>query len=151
MKITVERRILTPESTEGEMLLDGTFECYTLEPKDRRYAITSIDGGPVKPYAIPAAIYFWKKYLSPSHGFEVVLVEGVPGFTSIEIHPGNVPKDTLGCTVVGTFEQQNFVGHSKEEFGRLMAKLPDSGTIEYIYAPVPPGQQIENPPNDDVT
>lgn len=152
MKITVQRRTLTIESTQGEMSLDGIFECYTLEPRDRRFAPASItDGGPTKPYAIPVGTFFWKKYFSPKHGFEVVLIEGVPGFTSIELHPGNIPKDTLGCTVVGTTEQANFVGHSKEEFARLMAKLPDSGTIDYLDAPEPPRQQIQDNPHGDVT
>ena len=143
MKITVQRKTLTPQSTEGEMFLDGLFECYTLEPP-------TLDP-PTKPRAIPADTYPWRKYFSPDHGIEVVLVENVPGFTGIEIHPGNFPRDTLGCTVVGTIEQENFVGHSQEEFARLMAKLPASGTITYRDPANIPGKPAQQEPQSQVS
>lgn len=136
MKITIQRRILTNESTEGEMFLDGLFEAYTLEPP-------TLDP-PAKPRAIRAGTYFWEKRTSPHFGFPTVWVLGVPDFVNIEIHPGNFPQDTLGCTLVGTFEQQNFVGHSKEAFADLMRKIPDSGTIDYKDAPA-------EQPNSDIT
>jgi Family of unknown function (DUF5675) len=152
VRITVQRETETVESTEGQMFLDGLFECYTLEPRNKRFAPTSItDAGPEKPYAIPAGIeYPWIKYFSPDHGFEVVRLRNVPGFTAIEIHPGNFPKDTLGCTVVGMIEQENFVGHSQEEFARLMAKLPSSGTILYLDPASVPGKGNQQPPHADV-
>lgn len=146
MKITVQRRIQTPQSTEGDLFLDGIWECYTLEPRDRKFAPASItDGGPTKPYAIPAGTYSWQKQMSAHFGFEVVAVLNVPGFTGIEIHPGSLPQNTLGCTLVGSIEQQNFIGHSQEEFTRLMSLLPASGTIAYldvVPAAPPPNQQV---------
>lgn len=151
MNITVQREPLTPQSTPGKMSLDGVFECYTLEPRNKIYA-PMIGGVAQKPYAIPAGSFFWRKVMSPEHGFEVVLIQGVPGFTGIEIHPGNIPKNTRGCTVVGTIQEQNFVGHSQEEFARLMAKLPDSGTIDYLDAPPvqQPDQSVQSNPQSSV-
>lgn len=143
MKITVQRKTLTPQSTQGEMFLDGLFECYSLEPRDRKFAPTSItDGGSEKPYAIPAGTYPWRKYQSPELGYEDVLIEDVPGFTGVEIHIGNFPRNTKGCTLVGSVEQQDFVGHSKEEFGRLMLKLPASGQITYLDPPAAPADPL---------
>ena len=142
MKITIQRKTLTPESTTGELFLDAMYECVTLEPPTLE--------PPAKPRAIRAGTYFWEKRTSPHFGFETVWVLGVPDFVAIEIHPGNFPKDTLGCTLVGTFEQQNFVGHSKEEFARLTAKLPDSGTIDYLDAPASPGEKVQDNPQAGV-
>lgn len=136
MKITIQRRILTPQSTEGDLFLDGGWEAYCLEPP--------VLPPPIKPRAIPAGEYSWRKYLSPRLGYEVVLVENVPDFIGVEIHIGNFAADTSGCLLVGSIQQQNFVGHSKEEFALLMEALPTSGTIEYFDAPAanPPSHSI---------
>jgi Family of unknown function (DUF5675) len=143
MRITVLRDEPTPQSTEGTMYLDGRFECYTLEPPTLQ--------PPTKPRAIPAGVYNWQKYLSPKMGFEVILLLNVPDFTGVEIHPGNDPDDTIACTVVGTVEQDNFVGHSREAFAELMAKLPDSGTIDYVdKAAAAVRQQDQNNPDAGV-
>lgn len=132
------------------MFLDGLFECYTLEPPAILYA-RIVDQVAQKPYAIPAGTYPWRKYMSPDHGFEVVLVENVPGFEGVEIHPGSLPQNTLGCTLVGMVEQQNFVGHSQEEFARLMAKLPASGTITYRDPANIPGKPAQQEPQSQVS
>ncbi len=135
MKITVQRRLLTPQSTEGDLYLDGGWECYTLEPP--------VLPPPTKPRAISAGTFHWEKRMSPHFGFETVWVLNVPDFEDIEIHPGNMPANTLGCTLVGSIQQQNFVGHSQEEFARLMSLLPASGTVEYLD-PVAPNSQPNN-------
>jgi len=101
-------------------------ECWTLEPR--------ADQSQGKPFCIPAGQYTWTKTLSPHFGFVVPLLAGIPGFTAVEIHPGNFPKDTHGCCIVGQIESHDFVGHSTVEFAALMAKLPDSGTIIYLDA-----------------
>ena len=138
VNITVQRDPPSPESTQGQMFLDGAFECFTLEPPTLP--------PPTKPRAIGAGTYHWEKRMSPHFGFETVWVLGVPDFVNIEVHPGNVPANTAGCCLVGSVEQQNFVGHSKEEFARLMSRLPASGEITYLDAPAsaaqPPDQSV---------
>ena len=143
MNIVVQRGPVTPQLTEGQMFLDGLFECYTLEPPMLE--------PPAKPRAIGAGTYPWKKYMSPKLGIEVVLLTSVPDFVAVEIHPGNDPEDTLACTVVGMIEQENFVGHSREAFAELMAKLPASGTITYRDPAGVPGQQIQQDPQARVS
>ncbi len=56
VKITVQRRLLTPQSTEGDLYLDGGWEAYTLEPRDIIFA-PRIDEVSEKPYAIPSGSY----------------------------------------------------------------------------------------------
>ncbi len=68
-------------------------------------------------------------------------VDNVPGFTGIEIHWGNFPKDTEGCTLVGTGQGKDFVSHSVAEFDVLFQKLQDAvnadpqQVISYLDAP----------------
>ena len=125
MQIAVQRTTLTPLSTQGELLLDGVHEAWTLEP------VWIAEPTDVKPRAIPAGTYQFEKNTSPHFGFVVPVLLNVPGFTAVEIHPGNFPRDTHGCTLVGKIEGPNYVGQSDAEFAALMAKLPDSGEITY--------------------
>ncbi len=83
-------------------MVDGHFESYTLEDKVRE-----IPGVPVAQWkvkgqtAIPAGRYKVTIVWSPKHQFMVPLVNDVPGFSAIEIHPGNTDADTEGCLLLG--------------------------------------------------
>lgn len=128
MLITVQRRTYTPESTQGEMLLNGQHECWTLEPQQ-----SQANG---KPYCIPAGLYDYEVAFSPRFNRNVIRLNTVPGFTDIEVHPGNFPRDTHGCTLVGQTESADFVGQSDAEFDALLAKIPPTGQIVYNDMPV---------------
>ena len=111
----------------GELLLEGEFFCYTLEPPVRD----------IKPCAIPAGIYQITLEMSPRFNMVTPHVQNVPGFTEIEIHPGNYPQDTHGCLLVGKTHLTDYVGQSRDAFHDLMAKLGQNGhdiTIEYSGA-----------------
>lgn len=127
MNITVERMWFTPNSTVGEMSLNGVFFCYTLEPR--------ADQSQGKPYCIPAGQY--PVTLQMSARFQMITphVMNVPGFEEIEIHPGNYPKDTEGCCLVGSTRDTDFVGNSRATFAQLMPQLqPGPITITYVNA-----------------
>ena len=117
MKLEVRRQELTELSTRGELLIDGVHECWTLEPVSR--------SDEVKPRAIPEGTYTVTRRFSPKHNRDVPHVEDVPGFEEIEIHPGNFPQDTVGCTLVGQTKgsQPDFIGSSKAAFNALWEKL----------------------------
>jgi len=73
-------------------------------------------------------------------------VENVPGFSEIMVHWGNYPRDTEGCTVVGTILGTNFVGKSRTEFDTLFLQINDAvqagpQVITYIDAPVIPDEE----------
>lgn len=51
---------------------------------------------------VPAGTYQAKRIFSPKHGFFVFCLQDVPNRANVEIHPGNTPKDTLGCILLGT-------------------------------------------------
>lgn len=133
MNITVERKWFTPNSTTGEMSLNGAFFCYTLEPR--------ADQSQGKPYCIPAGQY--QVTILPSARFEMNTphVMNVPGFDAIEIHPGNYPTNTEGCCLVGQTRDTDFVGNSRTTFAKLMEQLQQGPiTINYVDAAVAAGQ-----------
>jgi hypothetical protein len=132
MHLTLQRLTFTDISTEGELSVDDTFSCYTLELPVR-------DGLPGS--AIPPGTY--PVVLAPSAKFEQVQdswvqqyaetiphVINIPNRTNILIHWGNDAADTEGCILVGLSREPNFVGRSREAFAALHAKL---ATAEEIF------------------
>jgi len=113
MEITVKRGADDGQSVIGQLSIDtDPFTCYTLEPSIKaQYPL------------IQAGRYKVALLLSPRFGEITPHVQGVPGRSFIEIHPGNKPKDTLGCTLVGETEAIDWVGSSRAAFVSLMAVL----------------------------
>jgi hypothetical protein len=146
--LIVNRYWFTSKSVIGELWFGpspGTM-VYTLEPPWRE--------GEVKPRAIPPMEYGLTVRWSPKFARHVPHVEGVPGFTAVEMHIGNFPFDTEGCTLVGQMRgpSPDFIGRSSPAFAALLAYLytiakltnPDSpeknhiwdcGRIRYINLP----------------
>lgn len=92
--------------------------CLTLEPAN----------------PIPAGRYGLSVYNSPKNGFPVYLLRDVPGYSYIEIHPGNTAADTEGCILVGkSIEQWGdmvlAIIDSRKQFDKLMG-LPRQDEIE---------------------
>jgi hypothetical protein len=118
MNITIRRDRPDGVATLGTLWLEGQAdrECFTLEPS---------------PPVVPAGTYPWRK--GWSNRLQAIVPRiSVPGHGDLMlIHWGNWAKNTEGCTLVGTTEGKDFVGHSREEFAALMAKLPDAGMICY--------------------
>lgn len=124
MELMVNRDIFTEDSTLGHLYINDQFECYTLEDKYRE-----IDGEPVEVWkvkgetAIPLGRYAIQ--LLNSYRFQMVTphLMNVPGFTAIEMHPGNTHHDTEGCILVGTQRGEDNITESRAAFTALMAKL----------------------------
>jgi hypothetical protein len=129
MSFLVKRRWADARSMMGELLVDSFHTCYTLEPPQKT------DG--TKPRAIPAGSYDLTIRHSPRFNRLMPHVENVPDFDGVLIHWGNFPKDTEGCTLVGTIRGTDFVGHSREEFDIIFRKIQDAlatgpQTITYL-------------------
>lgn len=140
MNLTLNRKWLTPVSTGGELLLDGAWECFTLELPVR-------DGKPGS--AIPAGTYVVKITPSPKFGRDMPRLYDVPGRSGILIHWGNVAgdipttavveeSDTEGCILVGQTRSEDFVGKSRLAFEELLTKIaaaPDCAITVIDAAP----------------
>ena len=121
MKLRLERTWCGATCTIGQLYIDGATECFTLED------IVRPDG--VKLYgetAIPAGTY--NVIVTPSNRFkrDLPLVENVPGFEGIRIHPGNTAEDTDGCILVGRTKGPSFVGESRAAFADLFLQIKDA-------------------------
>jgi len=133
MRIIIQRRTQDAFSVTGELFLADQHECWTLEPPPAPNT--------VKPRCIPPGTY--PLTIRWSDRFQRLMphVDNVPGFTGVEIHWGNFPKDTEACTLVGTAQGKDFVGHSVAAFDVLFQKLQDAVSadpqqvISYIDPP----------------
>jgi hypothetical protein len=129
MKVDVYRKVETAEAITGEFWLDGTKECYYLEPS--RYT-PFYSSHP----CIAAGTYRVILTMSAHLGYVCPEVLDVPGRTAIRWHIGNFPKDVLGCCVVGTAVGTNEVENSRSAFEALMAKLEGQSILAEYHDPV---------------
>jgi hypothetical protein len=144
MNITVNRMWITPNSTCGKMDIDGVFFCYTLEPAKPipigTYPVTMQESPHFT--ALMAESEDMARAFSdlfPSSHVITPHVQDVPGFTEIEIHPGNYPKDTHGCCLVGEGHQDDMVTFSDAAFHSLIVRIgnePGKISITYLDPPV---------------
>lgn len=120
MELALRRTTRLEDRTLGELSVDGKFECYTLEDEDRLHkGGLKVDGLT----AIPIGRYKIRLALSPKRGYMVPWVDGVPGFSHVQIHRGNGPEDSHGCVLVGTSLDQGRLVGSRVAFEALVSKL----------------------------
>jgi hypothetical protein len=126
LKLLLIRDVFTATTARGKLYLNGAYQCYTLEDRDRKLEVNQGDKIHGQT-AIPRGIY--KVILSESNRFKRILPEvlAVPGFSGIRIHPGNYAKDTEGCILVGRIPGVDYVGESKLAFDALFKQLSKLG------------------------
>lgn len=115
--IIVQRRWETSQSITGQLSW-GSFNCYTLEPA-RTNPVNA--GHP----AIIAGTFDVEILYSKKFKRLMPHVMNVPGRDAIEIHWGNRPADTEGCTVLGTAVSIDWVSHSQVAFDAFFNLLQD--------------------------
>ena len=122
MKIEIKRLHRTANSTIGELLIDGIWECYTLEDIEREVKVKSET-------AIPKGTY--KVIINQSNRFKrlLPLLLNVPNFEGIRIHSGNTNHDSEGCILVGRTRSKDFIGQSRKAFDTLFAKMQKAKEI----------------------
>jgi len=122
MVITVKRLYKTENSTIGELLIDGVFECFTLEDKERPVKIKGET-------AIPKGTY--RVIINQSNRFKrlLPLLIDVPNFEGVRIHSGNSNHDTEGCILVGQTRNKNYIGQSRKAFDKLFKKMQAAKNI----------------------
>ena len=118
MQLRVVREFYRADFTIGRMLVDGQFECYTLEDGIRTNKVAGET-------AIPAGSYPVTITYSNAFRRELPLVSGVRNFTGIRIHSGNSNADTLGCILVGQSWSPgaSVIGSSQRALQALLPKI----------------------------
>lgn len=123
MKLVLNRIFLNDKATIGELYVDDTYLCDTLEDKVRP-AGTKVYGET----AIPDGTY--DVILSYSPRFKQILPEvlNVPNFTGIRIHPLNRAEESEGCIGVGEWNgtDSNWISNSKKTFNKLFTILQNA-------------------------
>ena len=122
MEIKIKRLHRTEHSTIGELSIDGVFECFTLEDKEREVKIKGET-------AIAKGNY--KVIINRSNRFKrlLPLLLNVPNFEGVRIHSGNSNHDTEGCILVGRTRSQDFIGQSRKAFDKLFKKMQKAENI----------------------
>ncbi|MBS2212487.1 hypothetical protein KEM09_13810 [Carboxylicivirga mesophila] len=136
MKLTVVRYASSTDSTLGMLLIDGVFECYTLEDEHRdvkKMHETRIDAGTYKLQLRTHGRHhtdYLQKYGADWH-YGMLQVMNVPKFTDILIHIGNTDDDTSGCLLVGDEVNNNAiqsgkVKNSTQAYVRMYPKIANA-------------------------
>lgn len=142
MELYLHRDTLLAGVTLGKLFINGVYECEVLEDLYRG-AAPKVPGAT----CIPNGRYQVRITHSPRFQRMLPLVEQVPGFTGIRIHPGNTADDTEGCLLPGKkrgkLNGRDAVFESTRAFDALFAKLSLArGDIWLTIATTPPPRVI---------
>lgn len=132
MKIRIDRAWKKSGYTISRVYVDGVlFGCNCLEDTDRglTQSMSVRDICAKKQYgqtAIPSGEYSVAITYSPRFKKNLPLLENVPGFAGIRIHPGNTAKDTEGCLLFGKNDKVGFVSNSKYWTTKIVEKISEA-------------------------
>lgn len=139
MNLVLIRRWLTPQSTIGELFVEGETarRCVTLEDPVRPAKIAGQT-------AIPAGRY--RVVVTESRRFKrpLPLLLDVPDFEGVRIHPGNTCEDTEGCILVGQTMAPDRVLRSRAAFGTLFPLIQEAVAKGRVYLTI-----LERPASAD--
>jgi hypothetical protein len=166
MKLTVVRTQMGKDATNGILLVNGLFECYTLEDQYQAVKVMHETCIPEGTYDIKFRTFggfhakYTKRYGKAHHG--MLELQQVPGFSAILIHAGNTDEDTSGCLLLGETQQDldisddGFIGHSGKAYVKLYDKVAKQllqgkdVTIEYTTIANLLDKPASNATTDDV-
>ena len=129
MEITLQRYSSNAESTLGLLLVDCTFQCYSIEDEFRTQKVKGETRIPSGRFQIKLRteggfhLRYLNKFGAQFHKGMLEL-QDVPNFKYILIHIGNDDGDTAGCLLVGNNPNNNqlgkgFVGGSTDAYKKL--------------------------------
>lgn len=116
MLLTLKRQPSGAVCTHGDLYIDGTWQCYTLEDPVRPVKIRGET-------AIPAGRYRVTMENSPRFGPGTLTINDVPNFIGIRIHAGNTVKDTDGCPLVGKRRGETTISESRAALQELKSRV----------------------------
>jgi len=110
MNLELNRKEYPGEATIGGFYIDGVFQCYSLEDKDRHLEdfLSAIDEYKIHGRtAIPRGRYQVIIDWSDKHRSLRLHVLGVPGFTGIRFDIANHTDEVQGCIALGMIRDSN--------------------------------------------
>lgn len=116
MRLRLRRDPSSARCTLGSLYVSDALFCFTLEDVVRAEKIPGES-------AIPAGAYTVIITESARFKRRMPLVCGVPGFSGVRIHAGNVAADTRGCILVGLSRGMDRINHSRIAFDKLFALM----------------------------
>jgi len=136
MRLDLQREPSRDAATLGALYVDGAWLCWTLEDEMREVAGRPVDDWKIAgKTAIPLGTYPVLVTMSMRFGRRLPLVESVPGFTGIRIHPGNTEADTEGCILLGLDRGNATVRLSRLAVHLLISKLGAQTALLTIHPP----------------
>ena len=141
MELELTRSVKTNKSTIGELTVNGVFECFILEDKDRGLRkdmpISELIVMKIKTRtAIPTGRYEIVVSFSDKFQKMLPLLLDVPAFDGIRIHPGNTDANTEGCLLPGKTKSPDMIGSSRVAFTALFDKIKAALQREKIFITV---------------
>ena len=133
MKLTVVRTQFGTDATNGILLINNVFECFTLEDQYQAVKVMHETCIPEGTYNIEFRktggfhAKYSERYKNAHYG--MLHVQDVPNFTYILIHTGNTDEHTSGCLIVGETQQDlevskdGFIGSSTVAYKKMYAKV----------------------------
>ena len=125
MKLALCRTTLTPDSTIGQLYIDGQRFCYTLELP----VIDGLPGSAIPEGTYPVMLAPSPKFMASKDPWELKYAQliphiyQIPNRTEILMHWGNTAEDTEGCILVGESLGVNFIGNSRLAFEKLWTAI----------------------------
>ncbi len=125
MKIVSIRTVYGPDSTRGNLIINGENSGYTLEDTVRPTGAPKVHGQT----AIPAGLYQVAMHDSPRFKKRLPWLQNVPGFNYILAHGGNRSTDTEGCVLVADkFKASDWIyGSASERVAAAVDKALKNG------------------------
>lgn len=128
MELLLKRIFRGDKYTIGHLYINGDYYCDVLEDVDRELSndMSEEQIKKIKIYgktAIPTGRYKVEVTYSPKFKRYLPILLNTKGFTSIRIHSGNTPEDTLGCLLVGFNKEKGKVLNSRVTSDKLTALL----------------------------
>ena len=138
MELLLERKTKDNLTTIGTLGIDGVFECYTLEDKDRGLTsvMTLAEITKIKVpclTAIPTGRYEVAINYSDRFKRLMPILLNVPGYAGVRIHWGNYAADTDGCILLGKTQSTDFIGNSVVEFNAFFTKLTEAIKTQKVF------------------
>lgn len=125
MELVLTRTTRTANTTIGSLTHQGRHICFILEDFDRglHSGMELRHISRIKVYGktcIPTGRYRVVLTYSPRFKTNMPLLQQVPGYSGIRIHPGNTAANTEGCLLPGTSTGRDRVNQSRIAYNALL-------------------------------